>query len=97
MTYGDIIQTEIHKFWNVFKEALSYEKIKQAADQCDYFPLTKYLLENDSLQCEVVECRTNKDTKTVIVEEIEKINKEAIMFLTDIGIKNNKSSTGSTD
>ena len=86
MTYGDIAQTETHTFRNAFKEALSYEKIKRAAEQCGYFPLTRKLLESDRLRCEIVEGGTNQDTKTIIAGEIEKMNEEAITFLTNLGM-----------
>ena len=82
--YGDITQIETHTFRNAFKEALSYDKIKRAADQCGYCPVTKKLLQSDQLRCEIIENDdTSKDTRKIIAEEIEKVNTKAITFLTN--------------
>ena len=88
ISYGDNIkQIETHTFRNAFKEALSYDKIKRAADQCGYYPVTIKLLQSDRLRCEIIENDdTSKDTRTIIAEEIEKMNAEAITFLTDFGM-----------
>ena len=87
ISYGDVTQIETHTFRNAFKEALSYDKIKRAADQCGYYPVTKKLLQSDRLRCEIIESNNDtKDTRTIIAEEIEKMNKEAITFLTNLGM-----------
>ena len=84
--YGTIKETKVHVFRNAFNIALSRDRLQRAKEKCGYIPLTRQLLESDRLRHEVLEGDEKKDTKTVLANMLQKVNDEAVKFLTELGM-----------